>query len=135
MGKRTTERFLKIHKVSASPYVLLSNLYASENMWDGVAEARKQLKDSLMKKEPGHSLIEVKGTAEKFTVGRISHPRTEEIVGVLRILSFAEHRVVLLTGFKIESERFSMIAYLLDFSIDIQGSAQEVMIKVVSPLI
>ncbi|KAI3805566.1 hypothetical protein L1987_28071 [Smallanthus sonchifolius] len=90
VGKRTAERFLKIHKVSTSPYVLLSNLYASENMWDGVTEARKQLKDSLMKKEPGHSLIEVKGTVEKFTVGRISHPRIEEIVGVLRILSFAE---------------------------------------------
>ncbi|KAM0036653.1 hypothetical protein Hdeb2414_s0014g00429671 [Helianthus debilis subsp. tardiflorus] len=81
MGKRTAERLLKIQKVSTSPYVLLSNLYASESMWDGVAEARKQLKDSLMKKEPGHSLIEVKGNVEKFTVGRISHPRIEEIVG------------------------------------------------------
>ncbi|KAF5813352.1 putative tetratricopeptide-like helical domain superfamily [Helianthus annuus] len=90
VGKRTAERLLKIQKVSTSPYVLLSNLYASESMWDGVAEARKQLKDSLMKKEPGHSLIEVKGNVEKFTVGRISHPRIEEIVGVLQILSFAE---------------------------------------------
>ncbi|KAK9051890.1 hypothetical protein SSX86_028518 [Deinandra increscens subsp. villosa] len=91
VGKRTAERFLKIHKVSTSPYVLLSNLYAAESMWDGVAEARKQLKDSLMKKEAGHSLIEVQGTMEKFTVGRISHSRIEEIVGVLKILSFADH--------------------------------------------
>ncbi|XP_071726913.1 pentatricopeptide repeat-containing protein At3g29230-like [Rutidosis leptorrhynchoides] len=51
IGKRTAERFLKIQKVSTSPYVLLSNLYASESLWDGVAEARKQLKDSSMKKE------------------------------------------------------------------------------------
>ncbi|XP_076949816.1 pentatricopeptide repeat-containing protein At2g33680-like [Bidens hawaiensis] len=90
VGKRTAERFLKVQKVSTSPYVLLSNLYASESMWDDVAEARKQLKDSLMKKEPGHSLIEVKGNVEKFTVCRISHPRIEEIVGMLQILSFVE---------------------------------------------
>ncbi|KAD4179160.1 hypothetical protein R6Q59_022701 [Mikania micrantha] len=90
VGKRTADRLLKIHKVSSSPYVLLSNLYASESMWEDVAEARKQLKDSLMKKEPGHSLIEVKGTVEKFTVGRISHSSIEEIVGVLQILSFVQ---------------------------------------------
>ncbi|PWA75393.1 tetratricopeptide-like helical domain-containing protein [Artemisia annua] len=61
IGKRTAERFSKIKKVSTSPYVLLSNFYVSESMWDGVAETRKQLKDSLIKKEPGHSLIEVQG--------------------------------------------------------------------------
>ncbi|KAK1406958.1 hypothetical protein QVD17_38568 [Tagetes erecta] len=90
VGKRTAERLLKIQKVSTSPYVLLSNLYASERMWDGVADARKQLKDSLMKKEAGHSLIEVKGTVEKFTVGKVSHFRIEEIVSMLNILSFAD---------------------------------------------
>ncbi|XP_071729695.1 pentatricopeptide repeat-containing protein At1g15510, chloroplastic-like [Rutidosis leptorrhynchoides] len=90
VGKRTAERFLKIQKVSTSPYVLLSNLYASESLWDGVAEARKQLKDSSMKKEPGHSLIEVNGSVTKFTVGRISHTRIDEIIGVLEVLSFSE---------------------------------------------
>lgn len=90
VGKRTAERLLKIKKVSSSPYVLLSNLYASESMWEGVAEARKQLKDSLIKKESGHSLIEVKGTLEKFTVGTISDSRIEEIMGMLKVLSFSE---------------------------------------------
>lgn len=90
VGKRTADRFLKIQKVSSSPYVLLSNLYASESMWDGVAEARKQLKDSSMKKEPGYSLIEVNGSVAKFTVGRISHSRIEEIVRMLKVLSFSE---------------------------------------------
>ncbi|PWA75391.1 tetratricopeptide-like helical domain-containing protein [Artemisia annua] len=90
IGKRTAERFSKIKKVSTSPYVLLSNLYASESMWDGVAETRKELKDSLIKKEPGHSLIEVQGVVEKFTVGRILHSRIDEIVGVLKVLSCIE---------------------------------------------
>ena len=34
-----------------------------------VAEARKRLKGSSLKKEPGHSLIGVNGSAEKFTIG------------------------------------------------------------------
>ncbi|GJU73454.1 tetratricopeptide-like helical domain-containing protein, partial [Tanacetum coccineum] len=50
-------------------------------VWDGVAETRKELKDSLIKKEPGHSFIEVQGVVEKFTVGRILHSRIQEIVG------------------------------------------------------
>lgn len=90
IGKRTGKRLLKIQEVSSSPYVLLSNLYASESMWDDVAHARKRLKDSLVKKEVGHSLIEVKGRVEKFTVGRICHSRIDEIVGVLKVLSFLE---------------------------------------------
>ena len=69
---------------------MLSNLNASESMWDGVAETRKELKDSLIKKEPGHSLIEVQGVVEKFTVGRILHSRIDEIVGVLKVLSCIE---------------------------------------------
>ncbi|KAL7588273.1 hypothetical protein Lser_V15G39701 [Lactuca serriola] len=91
IGKRTAGRLLKIEEISSSPFVLLSNLYASESMWEGVADARKQLKDSLLKKEVGHSLIEVKGCVEKFTVGRICHSRIEEILGVLKVLSFLDH--------------------------------------------
>lgn len=44
----------------------------------------------LIKKEPGHSLIEVQGAVEKFTVGRILNPRIDDIVGVLKVLSCIE---------------------------------------------
>ncbi|KAL4564360.1 hypothetical protein LXL04_028421 [Taraxacum kok-saghyz] len=90
IGERTAKRLLKIKKISSSPFVLLSNLYASESMWDDVADVRKRLKDSLVRKEPGHSLIEIEGRVEKFTVGRICHSRIEEIVGVLKVLSFLD---------------------------------------------
>ena len=51
---------------------------------------RKELKDSLIKKEQSHSLIEVQGVVTKFTVGRILHSRIDEIVGVLKVLSCIE---------------------------------------------
>jgi hypothetical protein len=88
-GKCFARQLLKLQPVTTSPYVLLSNLYASDEMWDGVAEAWKLLKGSGLKKEPGHSLIEVNGTFEKFTVVDFSHSRIEEIMDMLKTLRWA----------------------------------------------
>lgn len=95
IGERLAKRLLKVRPVSTSPYVLLSNLYASDAMWYDVAEARKMLKGSGLKKEPGHSLIEVKGIVEKFTVGKFSHSRIEEMVDILNSLSSAGDEFIL----------------------------------------
>nr|GMD21176.1 pentatricopeptide repeat-containing protein At4g33170-like [Ipomoea batatas] len=87
IGERLAKRLLMLEPVSTSPYVLLSNLYASDGMWGCVAEARKMLKGSGLKKEAGQSLIEVKGSVEKFTIGDFTHSRIKEILHVLRSLS------------------------------------------------
>ncbi|KAK0598030.1 hypothetical protein LWI29_030880 [Acer saccharum] len=89
MGERLAKQLLNLQPVSTSPYVLLSNLYASDAMWVDVAEARKMLKGSGMKKEPGYSMVAVKGTFEKFTVGDFSHSRIQEIKYMLKILRWA----------------------------------------------
>ncbi|MCD7448527.1 hypothetical protein HAX54_043457 [Datura stramonium] len=86
IGERMAKKLLQLQPVSTSPYVLLSNLYASDEKWDSVAEARKMLKSCGLKKEAGHSLIEVKGSVEKFTIGNFSNSRIEEIVNVLGTL-------------------------------------------------
>ncbi|XP_059634615.1 pentatricopeptide repeat-containing protein At1g11290, chloroplastic-like isoform X2 [Cornus florida] len=95
IGERLARRLLKREPVTTSSYVLLSNLYASDGMWDAVAEARKMLKGSGLKKEPGHSLLEVKGIVEKFTVGDFSHSKIEEIVDILKTFSWAGDEVSL----------------------------------------
>ncbi|KAK6783920.1 hypothetical protein RDI58_017374 [Solanum bulbocastanum] len=87
IGERMAKKLLQLQPVSTSPYVLLSNLYASDEKWDSVAEARKMLKSCGLKKEAGHSLIEVKGSVEKFTIGNFANSRIEEIVNVLGTLS------------------------------------------------
>ncbi|XP_015081626.1 pentatricopeptide repeat-containing protein At4g33170-like [Solanum pennellii] len=86
IGERMAKKLLQLQPVSTSPYVLLSNLYASDEKWDSVAEARKMLKSCGLKKEAGHSLIEVKGSVEKFTIGNFANSRIEEIVNVLGTL-------------------------------------------------
>ncbi|XP_009587245.1 pentatricopeptide repeat-containing protein At4g33170-like [Nicotiana tomentosiformis] len=86
IGERMAKKLLQLRPVSTSPYVLLSNLYASDEKWDSVAEARKMLKGCGLKKEAGHSLIEVKGSVEKFTIGDFSNSRIEEIMKVLGAL-------------------------------------------------
>lgn len=86
IGERMAKKLLQLRPVSTSPYVLLSNLYASDEKWDSVAEARKMLKGCGLKKEAGHSLIEVKGFVEKFTIGDFSNSRIEEIMKVLGAL-------------------------------------------------
>ncbi|KAL9377259.1 hypothetical protein Peur_031379 [Populus x canadensis] len=80
-GKCLARQLLKLQSVIPSPCVLLSNLYASDEMWDGVAEAWKLLKGSGLKKEPGLSLIEVKGTIEKCMIWDLLIDLNRVIVG------------------------------------------------------
>ncbi|PKI64412.1 hypothetical protein CRG98_015197 [Punica granatum] len=89
VGEHLAGKLLELKPPTTSPYVLLSNLYASDEAWDSVVEARKLLKNSGLKKEPGHSLIEVKGTYEKFTMGDLSHSKIEEMKNLLGILNWA----------------------------------------------
>ncbi|CAN1135192.1 Putative pentatricopeptide repeat-containing protein At3g15130 [Linum perenne] len=90
MGERLGKRLLKLQPVTTSPYVLLANLYAGDEMWPGVAETKKMLKVSGLKKEPGHSLIEVNGAFEKFTKADFSNTRIKDIKNTLAALCSAE---------------------------------------------
>ncbi|CDP19523.1 unnamed protein product [Coffea canephora] len=87
-GKRVASLLLGLQPITTSPYILLSNLYASDGMWTDVAEARTMLKGSGLKKEPGWSLIDVDGYLEKFTIGDFSHSRIEEMVNTLKTLKW-----------------------------------------------
>ncbi|KAK3125821.1 hypothetical protein QOZ80_7BG0610130 [Eleusine coracana subsp. coracana] len=64
-------------------YVLLSNIYAQANAWEGVAEMRKTLRRESIQRIPGRSSIEWQNTIHEFVSGDRSHPRTEEIYEVL----------------------------------------------------
>ncbi|KAK7329748.1 hypothetical protein VNO77_23925 [Canavalia gladiata] len=87
IGERLAKKLLEVQPVTTSPYVLLSNLYASDGMWNDVTNARKMLKGSGLRKEQGYSMVEVKGNHEKFTIGDFSHLRIEEIKNILGTLN------------------------------------------------
>lgn len=50
--------------------------------------SKEDVKGSGLKKEPGCSLVEVKGNFVKFTIGDSSHARIEEIKGILNVISW-----------------------------------------------
>ncbi|KAK7265221.1 hypothetical protein RJT34_32837 [Clitoria ternatea] len=89
IGEHLAKQLLEVQPVTTSPYVLLSNLYATDGMWNDVTNARKMLKGSGLRKQPGYSLVEVKGNHEKFTIGDFSHVRIEEIKNILGTLNWS----------------------------------------------
>lgn len=86
-GERIAKKLVQLRPVSSSPYVLLSNLCASNKKWDGVVGARKLLQNSGLKKEVGRSLIDVKGFMEEFIVGDFSHSGMDDIINMLGTLN------------------------------------------------
>lgn len=64
-------------------YVLLSNIFASRNEWDGVTRIRKMVKGMGAQKIPGCSSIEVDSVVNEFTVNDWSHPRWRDMLDVI----------------------------------------------------
>ncbi|CAN0917992.1 Pentatricopeptide repeat-containing protein ELI1, chloroplastic [Linum grandiflorum] len=65
--------------VSQGTYVLLSNMYADANDWEGVAGVRKLMREKGVEKEHGCSSIEVKNKVHEFVAGDWRHPKSREI--------------------------------------------------------
>ncbi|CAI0405685.1 unnamed protein product [Linum tenue] len=65
--------------VREGTYVLLSNLYAKANNWEGVAKVRTMMRDGGVEKEHGCSSIEVNNRVHEFVAGDSWHPRSNDI--------------------------------------------------------
>ncbi|GAV78930.1 PPR domain-containing protein/PPR_2 domain-containing protein/DYW_deaminase domain-containing protein [Cephalotus follicularis] len=87
LGRKAAEMLLALEPEKSGTHVLLANIYASACMWENVANMRRVMKDSKVKKEPGMSWIEVKDKVYTFIVGDRNHPRSEEIYAKLDELS------------------------------------------------
>uniref|UniRef100_A0A0V0IEA3 Putative pentatricopeptide repeat-containing protein-like n=1 Tax=Solanum chacoense TaxID=4108 RepID=A0A0V0IEA3_SOLCH len=58
LGRYANEQLLKLGREDSGDYVLLSNIYASRDEWDGVERVRELMDDNGVWKEPGCTLIE-----------------------------------------------------------------------------
>ncbi|XP_027356594.1 pentatricopeptide repeat-containing protein At5g04780, mitochondrial-like [Abrus precatorius] len=79
LGQKAAEMLFALEPEKSGTHVLLANIYASAGMWGNVANVRKLMKDSKVKKEPAMSWIEVKDKVYTFIVGDRSHSRSDEI--------------------------------------------------------
>ncbi|KAI4351034.1 hypothetical protein L6164_005423 [Bauhinia variegata] len=68
-------------------YVLLSNLYASNERWAEVRRVRRLMKEKGINKSPGSSFIRVDGKSHEFLVGDKSHPQSDDIHLLLSMLA------------------------------------------------
>lgn len=83
LAEKAANEFLQLEPSNASPYVVLSNIYASAGKWEDVAMVRKLMRDRGVKKKPGCSWIEFKKMVHVFVAEDSSHPMIKEIYGFL----------------------------------------------------
>ncbi|XVF31504.1 hypothetical protein REPUB_Repub16aG0151600 [Reevesia pubescens] len=90
LAEVAAKKLLQLEPENSGPYILLSNIYASQGKWSDVADLRKNMRARCVKKSPGSSWIEVEKRVHMFTTGDIrAHPeyamimRMLEKVGVL----------------------------------------------------
>lgn len=57
LGEIVAKRLIEMKPWDIGPYVLLSNIYATEGRWDAVENVRKLLKEKPTEKETGSSLV------------------------------------------------------------------------------
>ncbi|XP_058099602.1 pentatricopeptide repeat-containing protein At2g41080 [Magnolia sinica] len=86
MASRIAEHVLRLDPGDSAPYVLLSNIHASEKKWGDVTEVRRAMRERKVKKEPGISWFEVKNQVHQFCMGDQSHPKWREIDAYLKEL-------------------------------------------------
>jgi len=80
------EKLIKMEPKNPANYVLLSNIFAAAGKWDKVAKMRSFLRDRGLKKTPGCSWVVLDGQFHEFRVADQSHPRSEDIYSVLKVL-------------------------------------------------
>jgi pentatricopeptide repeat protein len=87
LGEYAAGHIFELNPEIATPYVLLSNMYATSGRWDEIENVRKSMKDRGVKKLPGCSWIEVNKQVHTFLTGDRSHPETSKIYSKLESLS------------------------------------------------
>ncbi|CAK9275154.1 unnamed protein product [Sphagnum jensenii] len=92
MGEHIAKQALEADPGNAAGYVLLSNIYAAAGKWDLRANIQQQRKERGMKKNLGHTWIEVNNKVHTFVVDDQDHPCMLEIHAELeRLLEHMTH--------------------------------------------
>lgn len=83
IGRRAAEKLFSIEPSNAGNYVMLSNIYSSQGMWDEVAKVRKLMKERGVNKDPGCSWMQIKNKMHSFVTGDEEHEQIQNIYATL----------------------------------------------------
>lgn len=86
LGQKVAEKLFKMETKRSGTYVLLSNIYASQGMWEKVREIRRLMKERRVTKEPGISWVQIKNKVHYFQMRGKAHDEIEEIETTLSVL-------------------------------------------------
>ncbi|KAK4799341.1 hypothetical protein SAY86_024706 [Trapa natans] len=78
--------FLELVPLNATPYVILSNIYATAGRWQDMAAVRRLMRDRGVRKKPGCSWIEVDRRTHVFVADDASHTMIKEIHEYLEVV-------------------------------------------------
>ncbi|GAB2224732.1 hypothetical protein Droror1_Dr00005502 [Drosera rotundifolia] len=81
--QRSAKKFLELEPNNAGKFVVLSNCYATHGLWKNVAEIRGLMRGSRMRKDPGHSRIEIQNEVHVFFMKDNTHSEAEKTYEVL----------------------------------------------------
>ncbi|KFK25048.1 hypothetical protein AALP_AA8G059800 [Arabis alpina] len=97
VAERVGNMLIEVKPEHSGYYVLLSNIYAVAGRWEKIESLRDTMKEKLVKKPPGYSLIEIDGKINKFSMGddNQKHPemskikrKWEEILRKIRLVGY-----------------------------------------------
>ncbi|CAI9275176.1 unnamed protein product [Lactuca saligna] len=79
LAVKAAKQCLVLDASNATPYVVLSHMYARANKWEEVGRVRQLMRDNGVKKSPGCSWIEVNKKVHVFVSEDSCHPMLKEI--------------------------------------------------------
>uniref|UniRef100_A0A0D9WX35 DYW domain-containing protein n=1 Tax=Leersia perrieri TaxID=77586 RepID=A0A0D9WX35_9ORYZ len=85
-AKLASDKLVQLEQCDAGSYVMLSNMYATNNKWRDTFELRVSMEERKVRKQPGRSWIHLKSTVHTFVAGDVSHPQSAEIYAYLEKL-------------------------------------------------
>ncbi|KAL9659675.1 hypothetical protein QQ045_024483 [Rhodiola kirilowii] len=88
IAETIASRIFQLHPETTGSYMLMSNIYASNERWEDSARTRISARTNGLKKVPGQSWIEVNKSVHVFQAGHVVEKALESVYEILKMLTF-----------------------------------------------
>ncbi|KAG8046230.1 hypothetical protein GUJ93_ZPchr0008g13736 [Zizania palustris] len=79
LARVAADKLFSMEPTDATPYVILSNIYAKAGLWEDAAHVKKIMRDKGVRKESGYSWVEIKQKIYSFSSNDQTNPMIDEI--------------------------------------------------------
>lgn len=84
LARRAFEAIIEVEPQNDAAYVLMSNMYAAEGMWDERAEVRQRMQIAGVRKVAARTWLEIDNQIHRFRVDDLDHPDRKDILAALK---------------------------------------------------